>query len=916
MQETDTSLQSSKRLAYLVFFLICTAVVLMGLMFYQHQRSTTLRAARENLHTAHDLYSRQIAYWRNQHLTMARMLASDPRFRESAAALVTRSDANDISPHRQLLREYLRALQLNFEYRNVFVADARGNPVMRSPDVEGLTTSELKNEDLHRADIDLSLELEEAVFSSIYLPASARPDSPNQHLRMNLIVPLNSDNQDKTTVLLVFVIDPEAFLVPLLQSWPVPHETAEAILVRRHGDNVVRLTEPRFEAQEPLAEVVPPEQGCYIGHFIQAGHDGFVKCRDYKQEQVLARIAQIKGTPWMLVAKIDEREVLGPLRHSALVAGAGGAGAIGLSGLLILMWWRQHAYRYRNQILRREQENDALLQRLDNLSRYANDIILLCDQQGTVIDANERALDTYGYSIEALRAMNIRDLCDVEHSEWAAMLIQLESGDGIKFECFNRRADAQEFPVEISAGWIGANKERMLQAIIRDISERKEAEERLRRQAYYDDLTGLPNRALATERLHNAVQRARRHDSQVALLFIDLDLFKHINDTLGHIVGDQVLALFARRIERVLDDNAAAARFGADEFLLQIENVRTTADVIALVDKVVESIGEPVTIEGFEISATVSIGISIAPDDSNDVNQLIRYADTAMYRAKERGRNCYQFFTPDMHRRAEQRLTLEGGLRHAVARRELVLHYQPQVDMRTGKVTGCEALLRWQHSEHGIISPYEFICLAEELGLIHEIGAWVVDEACRQVGEWQKNGYPELKVAVNVSPHQLQNKHLAEEILQSMTRHNLSPGTLEVEITETSLMRDTALAIAQMRDLSNGGITLAIDDFGTGYSSLGHLHRFPLHKLKIDRSFVNNIDTEIEEGAGTIPRAIITLAHELGLEVIAEGIESESQRDFLLQADCVAGQGYLYSRPLSAEDFAAYLRDGSPGSNV
>jgi EAL domain-containing protein (putative c-di-GMP-specific phosphodiesterase class I) len=191
-----------------------------------------------------------------------------------------------------------------------------------------------------------------------------------------------------------------------------------------------------------------------------------------------------------------------------------------------------------------------------------------------------------------------------------------------------------------------------------------------------------------------------------------------------------------------------------------------------------------------------------------------------------------------------------------------------------------------------------------------------VDEACRQVGEWQKNGYPELKVAVNVSPHQLQNKHLAEEILQSMTRHNLSPGTLEVEITETSLMRDTALAIAQMRDLSNGGITLAIDDFGTGYSSLGHLHRFPLHKLKIDRSFVNNIDTEIEEGAGTIPRAIITLAHELGLEVIAEGIESESQRDFLLQADCVAGQGYLYSRPLSAEDFAAYLRDGSPGSNV
>jgi len=725
---------------------------------------------------------------------------------------------------------------------------------------------------------------------------------------MNLIFPLELEHHDAAVnAVLVVVINPKEFLVPLLRSWPVPHKTAEAVLVRRHKDKVIRLTEPRFFSHQPLEKVVPPEQGCYIGQFVQSGQEGFFACKDYKDAQVLAQIESIPDTPWTLVTKIDEAEVLAPLKHTAIYAGGGAASVIALTGLLILMWWRQHAYRYRNQILRRERENDALLQRLDNLSRYANDIILLCDNRGTIVDANERALDTYAYPLDTLRAMNIRDLCDLEPSEWSAMLLQLESGKGVKFECFNRDADAAEFPVEISAGWIETDGQRMMQAIIRDISERKEAEERLHHQAFYDDLTGLPNRTLATERLQTAIQRARRNNTQAALLFIDLDQFKHINDTLGHVVGDQVLVLFARRIENVLGDNAIVSRFGADEFLLQIENVKTMVEIIALVDKIVESIGEPVSIEGFEISATVSIGISIAPDDTSDVNKLIRYADTAMYRAKERGRNCYQFFTPDMHRRAEQRLSLEGALRHAIERRELILHYQPQVDMRNGAVIGCEALVRWQHPEKGLIPPFEFIALAEEIGLIHEIGSWVVEEACRQIGTWQSEGYPELKVAVNVSPHQLQNRHLAQEILHIVARHNLKPHTLEVEITETSLMRDTALAIAQMRDLSNGGVSLAIDDFGTGYSSLGHLHRFPINKLKIDRSFVNNIDTSTEQGGGTIPRAIISLAHELALEVIAEGIETENQRDFLLHADCFAGQGYLYSKPLPAEEFVMYL---------
>lgn len=915
MQETDKSLQSSKYLACLLFFVISALLVLLGVLFYQHQRSNALDATRENLHMAQDLYARQISYWRTQHITLAQMLASDSRFRRSAAALAVNTSDSDIAFHRQQLQGILGAMKHNYEYHHLFLADREGNILVNSPHSSLEEILSFSCDEMCLSDIELSLELKQGVFSSIYLHTAGGHDPEHAHLHMNLILPLEIKRQNTSVaVVLVVVINPEAFLVPLMRSWPVPHKTAEAILVRRHKDKVVRLTEPRFTSQAPLEKVTPPTQGCYVGQFVKSGQEGFFACKDYKDAQVLAEVQRIPDTPWILITKIDEEEVLEPLKRTAIYAVGGVASVIGLTGLLILMWWRQHAYRYRNQILRHERENSALLQRLDNLSRHANDIILLCDQSGGVIDANKRALDAYGYSLESLKNMNIRQLCDVEHNEWGAMLIQLENGDGIKFECFNHRADASEFPVEISAGWIEGDGQRMLQAIIRDISERKEAEERLRHQAYYDDLTGLPNRILATQRLYSSIQRARRNESLTALLFIDLDMFKHINDTLGHVVGDQVLVLFAQRIERVLGDNAMVARFGADEFLLQIENVKTTAEIIALVDKVVESIGEPVTIEGFEIIATVSIGISISPTDTSDVNQLIRYADMAMYRAKERGRNCYQFFTLDMHHRVEQRLSLEGSLRRAVERKELILYYQPQVDMRTGEVIGCEALVRWEHPEQGLISPVEFIPLAEELGLIHEIGAWVVDEACRQVGQWQAEGYPKLKIAVNVSPQQLQNRHLAGEILQAVARYNLEPNTLEVEITETSLMRDTALAITQMRDLSNGGVDLAIDDFGTGYSSLGHLHRFPLHKLKIDRSFVNNIDTPEEQGGGTLPRAIISLAHELDLEVIAEGIETETQRDFLIQAQCFAGQGYLYSRPLPQQEFEAYLRRTNTGA--
>jgi len=917
MQETETNLRRSKRLAGLAFFIFCTLVILVGAMLFRHQRHSAIEAARDNLQIVHELYNHQIAYWRSQHITMARTHANNPALRLHMTRLLAARAGSapvEIAEATENVKRILQSLKQNPEYHAVIVANNHGIPLAWM----GISGDELSlapaGADIDAEDARLCLHRREPLFSSIYVPENK---AGQDHQHMNLLLPLELANgEDTFSALLVFVINPDSFLVPLLQTWPTPHTTAEAILVRRHDNGVVRVTDPKFETVKPLQPRVPAENRHVIGSLVQAGHDGFAICRDYRDEQVFTWIAPVRGAPWVLVTKIDQQEVMAPLKQAALYIYGVGGGAIILAALTLGMWWHQHAYRYRTHILRRDREHHTLAQRFDNISRFANDIILLCDQSGVIVDANERALSAYGHSIEKLRVMNLRDLCDVEPSEWAAMLLQLDSGQGINFECNHLCADSSVFPVEISADWINAGEYRMLQAIIRDISERREAQERLHRRAYYDELTGLPNRSLAREQLSTAIRRAKRNNTQVVLLFIDVDLFKNINDTLGHMVGDQVLFLFAKRINNVLRDNAMVSRFGSDEFLLQLEGVNTVAEIVAVVDRVVESIGEPVTVEGFEISATVSIGISIAPDDGNDVDQLIRYADMAMYRAKERGRNCYQFFTPDMHQRARQRLSLEGALRRAVERQELVLHYQPQMDMRSARVLGCEALLRWQNPELGMVPPAEFIGLAEELGLIHEIGAWVLDEACRQGSVWQQQGHADLTIAVNVSPLQLQNNHLAANILHAVQQHQLRPNTLEIEITETSLMRDTALAISQMRRLSRGGVSLAIDDFGTGYSSLGHLHRFPINKLKIDRSFVNNIGAEMEQGADTIPRAIINLAHQLGLNVIAEGVENMAQQDFLLGAECVVAQGFLYSKPLEAAAFTTFLHRVNGDNNA
>jgi diguanylate cyclase (GGDEF)-like protein/PAS domain S-box-containing protein len=448
-----------------------------------------------------------------------------------------------------------------------------------------------------------------------------------------------------------------------------------------------------------------------------------------------------------------------------------------------------------------------------------------------------------------------------------------------------------------------------------DITDRKLAEELKRKHeekiehlAYHDVMTNLPNRALFLERLGQVLAQGNRDSSiQAAILFADLDRFKTINDTLGHATGDELLRHMAARMRDVLREGDTVARLGGDEFVILLPRLLTAQEAAQVAAKSVEIMAAPFLIHGHELHVTTSLGISLYPKDGEDVETLLKHADTALYQAKNLGRNQYQFFNRSMNAQAHERLLLENSLRKALERNEFMLYYQPQVDLRTGKTTGIEALIRWKHPEHGMIFPNDFIPIAEETGMINEIAEWVIKTACRQVSTWQKSGFigSHFRVAVNLSARQLQLARLPEMIRTILKKTELKPEFLELEITESNLMADPESAIVILQKLHNMGIHITVDDFGTGYSSLAYLKRLPIDRIKIDRSFVNDIPGDENDVA--IVQAILAIAQQLNMHVLAEGVETIEQRNFLLEQNCEEAQGYLFSKPLSPEDCSEFL---------
>ena len=448
--------------------------------------------------------------------------------------------------------------------------------------------------------------------------------------------------------------------------------------------------------------------------------------------------------------------------------------------------------------------------------------------------------------------------------------------------------------------------------VSRDITDRlqiearlSENEQRLHHLAHHDPLTDLPNRLLFQDRLQHAMDKALRKALVVGLLFIDLDRFKVINDTLGHEMGDKVLTEVAKRIRYWVRASDTVARLGGDEFVIILEDIQDPTYVGAVAQKILGVLSQPILLGEQELFVTASIGVSLFPADTESPEELMKFADVAMYRAKDKGRNTCQFYTPDMNARAHELLALEGSLRKALANDQLVLYYQPQVDLNTGELIGMEALLRWQHPQKGLVSPGDFIPLAEETGVILPIGEWVLKTACLQNKAWQEQGFPPVRMSVNISAKQFRQADLVDMVERVLLETGLDPQWLELEITESVIMEDFGEVIMTLTDLKVRGVHLAIDDFGTGYSSLAYLKRFPISKLKIDQGFVRDITTDPNDAS--IAASIVALARSMNLEVVAEGIETEEQMEYLLDYGCKQGQGFLFGRPLPQEQCLAYL---------
>jgi len=450
--------------------------------------------------------------------------------------------------------------------------------------------------------------------------------------------------------------------------------------------------------------------------------------------------------------------------------------------------------------------------------------------------------------------------------------------------------------------------------VSRDITERKQMEEQLARQAFYDGLTALPNRALFGNRLEHLFRRSSRGGREFlfAVLYLDVDRFKGVNDSLGHQAGDDLLVLVARRLEACLRPSDTLARLGGDDFAIVLEDLRAARDVTRVAERIHEQLVAPFTIQGHDVFCSASIGIALSTSGYERPEDMLRDADTAMYRAKSNGGGRHEIFDADMHRRAVSRLKLETDLRRAIERQEFVVYYQPIIDLEQHLLTGFEALVRWRHPQRGLVPPGDFIPIAEETGLIGPIGLWVLSEACRQGRAWHTKfpGRPPVRMSVNLSGHQLTNPALVDQIRLTLAETELDPGSLTVEITEGAIVRDMAVGAAAMEKLRALGIQLNVDDFGTGYSSLSYLQNLPIDALKIDRSFVCRIGRDGKKSE--IVHAIITLAHSLGMKVVAEGVETRDQLDALMALRCNSAQGFFFARPVPAEDAERLLTDGLP----
>ncbi|WP_148665380.1 EAL domain-containing protein [Sulfurifustis variabilis] len=564
--------------------------------------------------------------------------------------------------------------------------------------------------------------------------------------------------------------------------------------------------------------------------------------------------------------------------------------------------------------LKRAEDAVARLGRI--LDDSSNEIYVFNANDLRIVQVNRGAQRNLGYSLEELKGLTPVDLKpEFDRDSFEALLTPLRRGEQetTSFVTQHRRRDGSVYPVEVRLQLSRHDEPPVFVAIVQDITERKQSEEQLRYLAYHDGLTGLPNRLKLTERLRQAAHASGEDGLLTAVLLLDLDRFKTINDTLGHEAGDVLLRTVAERLAACVRPGDSVARIGGDEFVVVLSQIAEMDEITGVTQRILASFGPAFQIGARELFTSASVGIAVYPLDAREPEGLLKHADAAMYEAKESGRNTFRFYTAELNARAQRRLRLETDLRRALDRNELLLHFQPQLDLATGRIVAAEALLRWQHPELGLLPPGDFISLAEETGLIVPIGEWVLREACTRARGWHAAGFKRLRVAVNLSGRQFMNHDLSLVVKRTIEETGLAPRYLELELTESLLMHNVEAAAAMLRTLDGIGVTFSMDDFGTGYSSLAYLKRFPLDLIKIDRTFVRDITTDPDDAA--ITKTIIAMAHSLDMRVIAEGVETEDQLAFLRAHGCDAIQGYCFSPPVSPEAFLELLgrQNRAPG---
>ena len=616
----------------------------------------------------------------------------------------------------------------------------------------------------------------------------------------------------------------------------------------------------------------------------------------------LAKLETRLGLPHQQIVRQIEND-------RSLLGGLGAThGAIWLAGLAMIGFIRSraraHAVTRRDDLRHRRVSEQVFDQTTEG--------IVITDAERRIISVNRAFTEITGFPAEEALGRHPEELLQSGRHD-AELYRQIETSlaeqGSWRGEMWHRRRNGEVYPewLAISPVRDGTGRPEYYIGIFSDISQQRRDAERIRFLAYYDALTGLPNRTLLADRMAKAIATAQRNGTRVALLFMDLDGFKHVNDSLGHLLGDTLLQRVAERLGQQTRRADTLARFGGDEFVVLLTEVEGPDSIATAARRCLDALSTPFALDGHDIDITASIGISVYPDDGDALEALIKNADTAMYQAKESGRSQFRFFEAAMNARATSRATLANDLRRALERGELLLHYQPQAEITSGEIVGVEALVRWQHPQLGMISPAEFIPVAEEIGLIGRLGEWVMNEACRQAVAWQQAGLPHMPVAVNLSALQLRSPDFLDSVRRALQSAGLDAHWLELELTESVLMHQVDTVMQTLNGLSALGIRIAIDDFGTGYSSLAYLRRFAIDKLKIDRSFIRDLSVDPEDAL--IVATIIRMAHSLRLKVIAEGVEASEQLATLRAQGCDEIQGYHLSRPLPADALAEFIRE-------